>query len=266
MLDYTKFTDSMAKSIWDKAFFMDKIEDCNVIIDFGCADGSMLDMLAGIFQNKVYIGYDNDEKVLAMAKQRNADHDQVFIVGPDHLENALDAICERRDKSKVCLNFASVLHEIYSFPEEGGLDVIKHIVQKLEPEYITIRDMYFDSGRYFYDDKQLPDTFDVRTMADAKFCDDFERKFGRIDNWKNLCHFLMKYQWAENGWEKEMQENYFSLNMERFISDIGGGYIRLFTTTYLLPHLCCKWVREYNIFIPAIHTHAQFVLGRMKGD
>jgi hypothetical protein len=37
----TPYTDSMSKSIWDKAFFMDKIEGATAVIDFGCADGAI---------------------------------------------------------------------------------------------------------------------------------------------------------------------------------------------------------------------------------
>ena len=59
------YTSEMAKSVWDKAFFMDKIPGAKCIIDFGCADGAMIRMLAPLFPNTTFYGYDiNDELII----------------------------------------------------------------------------------------------------------------------------------------------------------------------------------------------------------
>jgi hypothetical protein len=39
------YTDEMAKSMWDKAFFVNFV-DATLLVDFGCADGAMLGFIA----------------------------------------------------------------------------------------------------------------------------------------------------------------------------------------------------------------------------
>lgn len=36
------YTSGMQKSLADKLFFVDKVDDIDTVIDFGCADGSLL--------------------------------------------------------------------------------------------------------------------------------------------------------------------------------------------------------------------------------
>ena len=45
------YTTEMSKSVWDKAFFMDKIPGAKCVIDFGCADGAMMRFRAPLFPN-----------------------------------------------------------------------------------------------------------------------------------------------------------------------------------------------------------------------
>ena len=39
------YTEEMSKSIWDKAFFIDKIPGAKCVIDFGCADGAVTNII-----------------------------------------------------------------------------------------------------------------------------------------------------------------------------------------------------------------------------
>ena len=63
-MDLDIYTESMAKSNWDKAFFMDKIGDTKCIVDFGCADGAMIRMLAPLFPSITFIGYDSNKELI----------------------------------------------------------------------------------------------------------------------------------------------------------------------------------------------------------
>lgn len=48
--DLTAYNLSMKKSLIDKMFFMDKIDDnVKVIMDYGCADGALIRFLAPLF-------------------------------------------------------------------------------------------------------------------------------------------------------------------------------------------------------------------------
>ena len=48
--DLTAYNLSMKKSLIDKMFFMDKIDDnIKVVMDYGCADGALIRFLAPLF-------------------------------------------------------------------------------------------------------------------------------------------------------------------------------------------------------------------------
>ena len=58
------YTTEMSKSVWDKAFFMDKIPGVKCVIDFGCADGAMIRYLAPLFPDIYFIGYDINNELI----------------------------------------------------------------------------------------------------------------------------------------------------------------------------------------------------------
>lgn len=251
--DYRIYTDSMAHSVWDKSFFMDKIEGTDAIIDCGCADGAMIRFLSGIFPEMQFYGYDIDPQMIVMARSKNMNPSHVHFFAGDELD-ALILSVKKHNAQRVCLNLSSVLHEIYSF--NSGRDNINRILLSLPVRYITIRDMYFHTD--------VPELIsrpkNILDRCDKEYIKQFEGKYGRIDTWMNTVHFLMKYQWIDNGWEEEMKENYFSWTLPMFMNDIFWSGTPVFEAHYLLPHLCYRWWKEYSIFIPRIHTHAQFVL------
>ena len=62
------YTSEMAKSVWDKSFFMDKIPGAKCIIDFGCADGTMIHFLAPLFPDIMFVGYDISAELIDRAR------------------------------------------------------------------------------------------------------------------------------------------------------------------------------------------------------
>ena len=67
--DYSEYNAAMKKSLLDKIFFMDKI-DANVIVDYGCADGTLIHFLYSLFSEFTYIGYDIDTTMLTHATSK----------------------------------------------------------------------------------------------------------------------------------------------------------------------------------------------------
>ena len=62
------YTSEMAKSVWDKSFFMDKIPGVKCVIDFGCADGAMIHFLAPLFPDIMFVGYDISSELIERAR------------------------------------------------------------------------------------------------------------------------------------------------------------------------------------------------------
>ena len=261
------YTTEMGKSVWDKAFFMDKIPGVKCIIDFGCADGTMIRYLAPLFPDIMFIGYDISKELIDIARSIQPFYANVTFFSGHTVgaENLIHFTQEKKFTSEeICLNFSSVLHEVFS--STGGIDTIQRLLDELKPRYITIRDMYCD------DTVEL-DAKDTRAYAPIldkittnelllRYAIDFKEKFGFLKTWRDLTHLMMKLQWTDNGWEDEMKENYFSWRLEDVLKLTGNMYSPCFVCRYQLPYLSEKWRKEYNWYNPDIHTHAQFILRR----
>ena len=255
-MNFDKYTEEMKKSIWDKAFFMDKIIGAKCIVDFGCADGALICMLADMFSEMRFYGYDHLPEMINRAKV-NA-RPNTFFYNSWELSNMCEDIQLAYESNDICLNFSSVLHEVFS-SSPSGKDSIKYIIDQLNPKYITIRDMYYDGKSPYLRWNRINEIIEVMDI-DPSYIDDFERYHGSIATEKGMLHFLMKYQWRNNGWEQELDEDYFSWNLMMLL-DIIGSYETLFEVHYLLPYYAEKW-KDINFSPTYRHTHAQFILRR----
>ena len=263
-MDLDIYTTEMSKSIWDKAFFMDKIPGAKYVIDFGCADGAMIHYLAPLFPDITFVGYDINKELIDRARSKIPFHtNEIYFTNIN--EVILYMRCKPATKSEeICINFSSVLHEVFS--STGGIDDIQDLIKELQPRYITIRDMYCDDPVNFTTgSSEVVPMLDIMvsnygTRMVDKFIE-YSSKHGRLNNWRDFTHLLMKVQWIDNGWEDEIKENYFSWTLDKLYPII-GAYSLCFEARYQLPYLSEKWKKEYGWYNPDIHTHAQFILRR----
>ena len=254
-MNFDKYTEEMRKSLWDKAFFMDKIIGAKCIVDFGCADGSLIFMLADMFPDMKFYGFDHLPEMIIRAQQEARPN--TYFYNSWELHDMCNNIQSVYESDEICLNFSSVLHEVFS-SSPSGKDSIKYIVDQLNPKYITIRDMYYDGNNHYLRWEHVNDIIN-KAHIDPKYIESFECYHGSIVNEKGMLHFLMKYQWKDNGWKQELDEDYFSWTLIELIAII-GNYEKLFEAYYLLPYYAEKW-KDFNID-PSYHTHAQFILRR----
>jgi hypothetical protein len=91
----------------DKLFFTNVV-DFDVIVDFGCADGTFLQELSKIKPNVKLIGYDLDDTMLSKAQSK---------LGKKALftNNWYDAVKYTSSFKNPLLNLSSVIHEVYSY-------------------------------------------------------------------------------------------------------------------------------------------------------
>ena len=132
---------------------------------------------------------------------------------------------------------------------------------QLHPKYITIRDMYFLGHDTSLRWEHVNDIIN-KLNVDKEYINQFECFHGSIATVKGMLHFLMKYQWKDNGWKQELNENYFSWDYNE-LTKIIGSYEVLFEAYYLLPYYAEKW-RNLDIDPSFFRTHAQFILRREK--
>ena len=258
-MDLDIYTTEMSKSVWDKAFFMDKIPGVKCIIDFGCADGAMIRYLSPLFPNIMFVGYDISKELIDRARKTPPFNANIIYFEDGSLAGVaalIRYVLNSFKPEEICINFSSVLHEVFS--STGGDTVIKYLITRLHPKFITIRDMYCDDPISFTSIEQMKEIWD---KLPDHYPQEFVKKFGTVLNWRDLTHLLMKLQWIDNGWADEMKEDYFSWTLDKLYPII-GAYSPCFEARYQLPYLSEKWKNEYGWYNPDIHTHAQFILRR----
>lgn len=267
-----KFTDiqyynkEMQKGMEDKLFFLDKLPKNQhyAFVDFGCADGSMINALTSILEGKnhIYIGYDISETMIDLAKTNYHGPSNANVIFTNNWDDVNVKMTETliTTNYKSVLILSSVIHEVYSYSKNQ--DDIKEFWNRVLNtgfNYIIIRDMCPSEDINRNANKDL--VFKVMHNADALQIDDFISKWGTIDNNKNLIHFLLKYRWKVN-WKRECSENYFPVTIQML-----SAYFQNFNVDYFerfrVPFLEKCWKEDYNIEIED-YTHIKAIFVKKK--
>lgn len=230
--EYTKiYCESMAKSLEDKLFFLNEIDinDYDYIVDFGCADGRILEVLDERLTNRktILIGIENnkvmfDQLVLLAARAKHRMIVSIELIDGDKIYNLL----ERADKKSLII-FSSVLHE-YDWEYFKPFFILF--------DTIVIRDM------------QEPENFcrNVSESTRALVTKDFpgellaklERKYGRINDLETLYRYFLMYRYVDN-FDHELQEDYFDVDwggLKEWVIDRMLFHI-LYEKDYILPFI-----------------------------
>ena len=251
------YIEGMNYSMMDKLFFTD-IVDFDVIVDFGCADGTFLEELAKIKPNVKLIGYDLDDEMLSKAQSRLG-RKALFT------NNWYDAVKYTSSFKNPLLNLSSVIHEVYSYSRPNVISQFWNSqVFGGDFKYITIRDMIpsiemeKQEVSHFKDDVRK-----VRSKTDRFYLDSFEKKWGTIsDNYRTFVHYLMKYRFTDN-WDREVNENYLPVSLETVKSKITSDYKIVYEEDFLLQFLKDQVKRDFNVELTH-STHTKMILKNTK--
>lgn len=264
--DYGVYTDGMRKSMADKTWFLDKIDGATEIVDYGCADGALLqyiyDAMPGVFD---LVGIDIDEEMLNLAADRlndssDAKH-KVLLTQPEPYRVWAAGDCDR-----TCLNCSSVIHEVYSYGTNESVSNFWDFVFNTGFKYIAIRDMALSKIDISVPDDILNDAFykilaynSSHPHAKKRF-DDFLR-YSHSDDWHTIIHYLLKYRYVAN-WDREMLENYLPLLTEEILLKIPINYRVKYYDHYTLPFLKDKVMEDFGINLTT-KTHYKLLLERI---
>lgn len=241
------YTARMQKSMYDKLFFVDKIfEPIDVVVDFGCADGTLIQGVQMYWPECKYIGYDSSEEMIAFAKKKNQN--------AEFYSNWNNVRCNFENG---LLNLSSVVHEVYSYG--AGCDIRQFWDRVFDSgfKYICIRDMAV-SKNIHQDEGILHKVLSVNQEQVR----DFEDVWGAIEDPKNLYHYLLKYRYVEN-WEREKREDYLPLSFEEFVSIVPDSYEIKFVEHYRLPFLVDRVKKDFNI-VMSEPTHVKMILKKKE--
>lgn len=252
--DVNHYNSAMARSLIDKIFFMDKVgDDITAIVDYGCADGTLINFLASLFPDISFVGYDISKEMIEAAKAKNISHDNVIFFS--EMPKLIEWLNSSKEAAHTVLNLSSVIHEIYSYGTKEEIDDFWHLVNYNYFDYITIREMALDNCAHRPSWKE--DVLKVRSQMGKELIQDFELYHGSITDNYNLIHFLMKYRYTDN-WEREVKENYLPLTAEGIAANMDMNYELIYYDHYVLPFLARVVKKDFDIDIKD-YTHVKFI-------
>lgn len=246
------YTTGMQKSLNDKLFFMDKVNDIDKVIDFGCADGAFLREMYKINPDINYVGYDNNVNML-IAAQSKTDFDKYKTITYTAQLGSLD------DNKYSLLNLSSVIHEVYSYSQPDEINTFWNNVLYQNYKYIAIRD--FCVSKSINRQSDINDYTKVIQSANNEQIDEYESVWGSLRYNRNLVHYLMKYRYTEN-WNREVRENYFPIPLETLLSMIPTyKYEIIYFEDYILPFTKNKVKEDFDVDLHD-NTHVKILLKR----
>lgn len=247
--DYTSYLQEMSLTYDDKCWWIDHIdENINTIVDFGCADAGIFEYIETKYPHRfTYIGIDNNEKMLAIAKEKYGDwHNAQFY-------SSFYAAKDNVDFAKTVIVFNSVIHEIFSYLEKSEVHSLFSDITACQPAYIAIRDMHdLSTDGADYDsfarciEKNCAEKFNeyrkVRKNSILWSSDEVNANY--------IVEFLLKYFYDSN-WDREVRERYLWNWAE---TNQFPGYDAVFIQSFHIPFLQEKWEKDFGISVK-LNTH-----------
>ena len=247
--NYEAYNHRMDLSMIDKLFFVDKVQP-DLVVDFGCASGTLLKNLARFCPDVKRIGFDND---IRMVTEYSCKESPITTNWEDILKMVKAA-------KAPTLILSSVIHEVFHYGSKADIDAFWDKVFNSGFKYIIVRDMVPSRG---IDRVSCPN--DVKKtyhkFLGSKALTDFERIWGSIENNRNLVHFLLKYRYLEPNWEREVRENYIPIPREDLLAKIPMEYDVVFHEHYVLPYLL-QTVKDDTGIELKDPTHLKLILRR----
>lgn len=271
------YNSRMEAGMEDKLFFLPFLEKSPLLIDYGCADGTLAKHVKDIFPDSAIYGFDIDENMLELAKKRFHDERDVHMC-PSYCFYALADLrtaslrapfnlskySQYHQSHDEILNVSSVIHEVYSYGSEEEIEAFWKNVFGIGFDKIAIRDMCFVSDKEYPSQFKGFQEFYERFLEGIKknnletMWEQYSQHSSTPLSYKMIVHFLMKYHYVEN-WDREMRENYFSLTLEELRDKIPDTYEVRYEECYILPYIKEYVYNEFGIKLDC-KTHIKMIL------
>ncbi|MBY3433000.1 class I SAM-dependent methyltransferase [Rhizobium laguerreae] len=260
----------MAKSLIDKIFFLDKVDDAGMFVDFGCANGILLSFIEKVFPGSNLVGYDINPEMIAEAKARDPDSQVIYTADWNEVKAIFREFKKTapKGKDKIVGVGSSVGHEIESYSNEEEKAVAYARIwgtgeDAIEFDYVAWRDMMASRATSRPADPIA--VARVQQVFEAKhpgFISQWEQRWGHLgENW-SLVHFLMTYRYVAN-WEREYRENYLPVNYEDFMASVPKKYMPVYQDRFTLPFLRRRVQEDFGIALTdTTHLKVVFELRR----
>lgn len=249
--DYSLYRQEMSKGIEEKLFFLNHIPDIDVLFDYGCADGALIETLNTDAQF-VCLGYDINPKMIDFANQKKLSN-TYFSVDLNFLTQWITSF----PKQNSVLLCSSLIHEVYSYGTSSSIAQFWKYLFSGHFKYIVIRDM----ALCHHDETQISHIHDIQKImnyGNPSQIQSFTQKWGDFSSFKNLVHFLLKYRYTTN-WNREVCENYLPLTFEDYQKIIPSSYHLIFQKHAPMSYLQKQIQYDFDIDLQ-IPTHLRLIL------
>lgn len=238
-----RMRDAMADKLW-----WTEMTDAKVVVDYGCADGALLQILEKEHPDWILIGVDHNQQMLSLARKNLPS--AIFYTPEDFFSIQLNF-------DNAVLVLSSVIHEIFEY-DNNPADTLEKLFN-MGFGYIAIRDMFLSMNSY--KSCALIDLDRIRNKANIEQLKQFERKWGSVSDQRNFLHYLMKYRYVEN-WDRELNENYFPVCKEDFLKiHVTKDYQIEYLKHYTLPYISDRVYQDFEIELKD-PTHMKLLLKR----
>lgn len=248
-----KYLSAMTKGFDDKIFFVKKLDDLDLLVDFGCADGQMLNYLTHVKPDMTLIGYDLDFNMIKISREK---FPNMFF--SDNWKEIMEEVNSKKNEGKVKgLLLSSIIHEVYSYAGTENKDIFWKNVFDDSFTYVIIRDMMTQDA---YEKPNIELAKIIREKSDPKYLKDFEDIWGSIDDsYKNIMHWLLKYTYTDN-WTREVNENYLPYTLEHLKRRrIPDGWTIILQDYYVLPFMKQNVKKDFGITLTQ-PTHLKMIV------
>ena len=253
--DISGYLEHMSAGLSDKLYFLNKV-DLDVLIDFGCADGILLNYISQVNKKIKLVGYDLDDKMVNIAKGKFS-----------HIQfesdwGTIEEILEENKNLTIGILLSSVIHEVYSYSKASTISYFwKQQVFNPNIDYVIIRDMMSSNT---YPSVNPEDTEKIRQKANPKQLKQYEDEWGSIDtDYRTFLHWLLKYRYLIN-WGRELYENYLPITIEHLKSKwIPSSWSVIFEDYFTFPYLKGIIKQDFDIDITQ-PTHLKMIIKNNK--
>lgn len=260
MSDRAAYNAELARSVGSKLFFLDKVPMAEIeeVVDFGCADATLLRTLHRAFPSPLYVGVDRDPEQLAAA--RSTFPSLLTLPRLPH------RVPDRPGKRLLILS--SVMHEVWSEGTTGDHQRFWEEVEACGFDFIAVRDFGLPGWTYLHTTPiEVCDQIYGRIVFGSgeswnmhDLLAQFERRFGPVrDRFASAIHFLLKAPYPEN-WSREMEENYVRYPREQMVDAMTtSGCYRVRHVDYTSTP---RFRGQLGMLAGLPHTHVELVLER----
>lgn len=246
--DYTAYNKGMRKGMADKAFFLKRIKP-DFVLDFGCADGALVQYIRQEYPHIQCAGYDISPAMESHFKENNPD--TPFFTNIDEAKKYASQF------RSPCVLLSSVIHEVYSYGNSKSVSKFWKDIFGSDFEYVVIRDTIpkgIDSVKDYKNDVAK-----VKKLVDPHLLQDYEARWGTLESsYRNFIRFLLVYRYKDH-WERESFENYLPLTYNTLVRKIPESYRIIYDKSFKFHPVASDIAKKYDVTVRK-DTHLKMIL------